>query len=127
MSYYFIEHRNPTHDHVIDLNFDNDILYGSLTDDVLDKCNTRDNFVVSNETVSRPSKNKGKLNKKNKSSSNTIYVIFIIIVIILIVLWYVFGSKNEIKQKDIIDTYPDQPELTMLSPDIGMNSRFGTL
>lgn len=128
MSYYFIEHRNPSQDSNIDLNFNDDMLYSSVTDAIINKHDTREKFVTSKDL----SKSSNKIPKKDNmdktaNSSNAIYVMFIMIVIISIILWYVFGTKGEIKQKDIIDTYPDQPELMMLSPDIGMDSRFGIL
>lgn len=125
MSYYFIENRNPNNDPNIDLRFDNDILYTELTrGDELDKYNTP--YVVNDI---RPARGKNKKVDKKKQTNNAdtntkIYVLFIIGVICLVLLWYFYGSSQDTNHIDIVDTYPDQPELTMMSPDMGMDTRF---
>lgn len=128
MSYYFIENRNPGNDPNIDLRFDDDILYTELTrGDELDKYNTP--YVVNDVRPARGKNkrvDKKKQTKSNKTndSSTKIYVLFIIGVICLVLLWYFYGSSQDTNNIDIVDTYPDQPELTMMSPDMGMDTRF---
>lgn len=121
--YYFIEDKYPQHDPNIDLNFDNDILYGALLNDELDKYNTP--FVSVPEVPSSKNEKKHTIRADQKSgeSDNRIYVVFILIVIILIFLWYIYGSESK-KKPNIIDTYPDQPEITMMSPDFGTGTRY---
>ncbi len=117
----------PDRDPNTDLNFDNDILYGAILNDELDKYDT--NYAVTSDIT--PSKNTKKHaithNKKNGSSNTKIYVIFIIIVIAFVLLWYIYGGKEKAKIPEINDYYADQPELTMMSPDIGMGTRYGNI
>jgi hypothetical protein len=129
MSYFFIEYRHPEDDPTIDLRFDDDIIYTEITDgDQLDKYNTP--YLVKDkdkDVAPYKSQRKTSLSTKSKSSqgsSVSIYIFFIVAVICLVLIWYFYGSSSEIKQPDIIDTYPNQPELTMMSPDMGLNSRF---
>lgn len=127
MSYYFIENMYPEQDPNIDLNFDNDILYGAILNDELDKYDTK--YAITPDVI--PNKNTKKHTirqaKKEDKSNTRLYIIFIIIIIALVLLWYVYGGKEKEKQPQIIDTYADHPELTMLSPDIGMGARYGNI
>lgn len=127
MSYYFIENKYPDQDPNIDLNFDNDILYGAILNDELDKYDTR--YAMTPDV--KPNKNTKKhpitRNTKTDSSNTRLYIIFIIIIISLVLLWYIYGGKEKDKKPEVIDTYADHPELTMLSPDIGMGSRYGNI
>jgi len=130
MSYFFIEYRHPEDDPTIDLRFDDDIIYTEITDgDQLDKYNTP--YEVKDKDVA-PYKSQRKTNLSTKStpsrgSSVSIYIFFIVAVICLVLIWYFYGSSSETKKPEIIDTYPDKPELTMMSPDMGLNSRFARL
>jgi hypothetical protein len=118
MGYNFIETKYPVRDPNIDINFNNDILYKALDgDDTVDKYN------IKHES---PNKNTNYV-KQSRHSDYSIYIYFIIVVIFLVLIWYYYGSSKNIKQKNIIDTYPDQPELTMLSPDMGMDIRYGRI
>ena len=126
MSYYFIENKYPEHDPNIDLNFDNDILYGAIFNDELDKYNTPYEITPNNVPFKSTKKHSIKTNKKNQADNTKLYVIFIVIIIAIVMLWYIYGGTSEPKKPEVIDTYADQPELTMLSPDFGMVSRFGT-
>jgi hypothetical protein len=122
MSYYFIENKYPIQDPNIDLNFNNDILYSDLTGDSLDKYNNPD--VVNPYVLPSKSQTKSSLKKPPVKKEYNIYLIFVMVVIFLLLLWYFYrGTDN--KTKNIIDMYPDQPELTMLSPDIGAAARYG--
>lgn len=134
MAFKFIENRHPEQDPNTDLNFDNDILYRELTND--NKSN-RYNLpsIVKNPIVS-PQKKSNIQNKQESMRENmtttkrysyTIYIYFILAVILLVLIWYFYGPTQEIKKKNIIDTYPNHPELTMMSPDMGMGTRFGEL
>jgi hypothetical protein len=124
MSYYFIENKYPERDPNIDLNFDNDILYGAIFNDELDKYNTP--YAINPDDVPYKSKKKHSIKAKKKDqSSSKVYVIFIVIIIAIIMLWYIYGGTvSEPKKQSVIDTYADKPELTMLSPDFGMASRY---
>lgn len=146
MKYNFIEHANPERDPNIDLNFDNDILYKELNGSLYAKNNKNNK----NINLSVPSNDKtnltsGKMNSQKKPiksdssniteqiksnssySGSNIYIYFVLVVVCLIVIWYFYGSSRNVKETNIIDTYPNQPELTMMSPDMGMDTRFGRL
>jgi hypothetical protein len=124
--YYFIENKSPTTDTNIDLNFENDILYNGITDDDLSRFDIP--YVASNNV--RPLK-KGKkskqstANNKKTNSSNYIYILFIAVVIFVILFWYIYANRSIDQNIPIINTYASAPELTMLSPDFGMGSRYG--
>lgn len=123
MSYYFVENRYPDQDSNIDLNFDNDILYGSLTDNDLDKHNVA--YVMGG--VVPNNRKKQDLSKKKKSDpSNSIYLCFIFTIILIMIIWYVYNNKNS-SNPNIMDQYPTEPELTMLSPDFGNGVRYGKI
>ncbi|VBB18465.1 hypothetical protein YASMINEVIRUS_928 [Yasminevirus sp. GU-2018] len=125
-NYYFIENRDPSNDPNVDLDFGNDILYKELTGDELDKYKTYQ--VVANV---KPAKTRKRVqlraNKDKNDSGNSIYILFIVLVVGLVLFWYFYGSRSSEKQQNILDTYPDQPELTMLSPDVGMELRLGKM
>lgn len=125
MSYYFIENAHPEQDPNIDLNFDNDILYGAILNDELDKYDTKYAMVSNVPPNKNTQKHTIKATKKSDASSTRVYVIFIIIIISLVLLWYIYGGKAEHKKPDVIDTYADNPELIMLSPDVGLGTRYG--
>lgn len=121
--YYFIENRYPQNDPNIDLNFDNDILYSDVLDDEVDRYDSKDK----NDKIISPKKPTTKKDiRKPKPSNKTnysIYFYFILAVITLMLIWYFYKDKP-IEKKNIIDTYPNNAELTMLSPDMGMGTRF---
>lgn len=120
-TYYFIENRYPQEDPNLDLNFDNDILYSDIVDVDVDKYDTPYMPQVT------PDKSKEKkdlrINKPKKGMNYNIFFYFILAIIILMLLWYLYKGKTP-EKKNIIDMYPDDAELTMMSPDIGMGSRF---
>ena len=123
MSYQYIEKKYPLQDPNIDLNFDNDILYGSLLNDELDKYNTK--YTTTSDII--PKKNiLNKSIKENRKEKSTIkiYFIFITIIIIFVLFWYIYGRNNEINKHNIIDTYDNRAELSMMSPDVGVGSRY---
>ena len=133
MSYRFIEHKYPMQDSdpSIDVNFDSDLLYNSISNDQ-DKISPdiavpADIVVPSVVPMQRAKKHNIKDVQPNYSSYTNIYVLFIIFAIIIILLWYFFGGKQKIKQIEVIDTYADNPKLIMLSPDIGMGMRYGLI
>jgi hypothetical protein len=120
-SFYFLEERYPQNDPNTDLNFENDILYSDILDDDIDKYSTPN---VPTVTPDKPTEKKNIKIEKSKSQSNySIFLYFILAIIALMLLWYFYKTKEPSK-KSIIDTYPDTAELTMLSPDIGMGTRF---
>lgn len=120
--YNFVEYRYPEDDPNIDLNFENDILYSAVKDDDLDKYNTINAILPEIP----PSKNeiKKSIKKEEESNSNKIYIIFILLVIILIIIWYMYSQNSVKKKTNVIDTYADQPEITMMSPDFGLGTRY---
>jgi hypothetical protein len=118
----------PDQDPNIDLNFDNDILYGAILNDAIDKYNTK--YVTTPDIPPSINTKKHKITrtKLTESPNNRLYIVFIIIVILLVFLWYMYGGKEtEKKPPYVIDTYADHPKLTMLSPDIGMGARYGNI
>jgi hypothetical protein len=121
--YYFIEERYPQNDPNIDLNFDNDMIYGALLNDELDKYNTP--FVSVPEVPASKNEKKQSIraDQRSNDSDSRVYVAFIIIVIVLVIIWYIYGGESK-KKPNIIDTYPDQPEMIMMSPDFGMDARY---
>jgi len=134
MAFKFIENRHPEQDPNTDLNFDNDILYRELTND--GRLNGYNLPSIAKNSITLQKKTNKQENKQEnirenmsdtKRSSYTIYIYFILTVILLILIWYFYGPTQKIKKKNIIDTYPNHPELTMMSPDMGMDARFGEL
>jgi hypothetical protein len=123
MSYYFIENRYPSRDPNIDLDFENDILYSALMGDELDKHAIP---YVNTENVVPLKKNKKKIkiqNNKKYDNSKNIYLLFIFLAIFLILIWHYYG-KNTQKNSPTIDTNIIEPELVMLSPEIGNEIRY---
>jgi len=127
MSYYFIEDKYPDHDPNIDLNFENDILYGALRGDEIDKYNTGNAIIPDIQPSANQDKHNIRTKKKSVGSNTRIYVVFIFFVILVLLLWYMYGGKAEPKKPDVIDTYPDKPEISMMSPDFGMGARYGRI
>lgn len=120
-TYYFIENKFPGQDPNTDLNFDNDILYSDIVDDDVDKYSTpyKPEILPAKPTEKRDITT----SKPNKGTNYNIYLYFILAIIALMLLWYFYKDKKTDK-KTMIDTYANTAELTMLSPDIGMGSRF---
>jgi hypothetical protein len=122
-TYYFIENRYPQNDPNIDLNFDNDILYSDIIDDEVDRYDSN----AKNDKTILPIKPTGKKDirkqKRTNKTNYSIYFYFILAIITLMLIWY-FYKDRPTEKKNIIDTYPNNAELTMLSPDMGMGSRF---
>jgi hypothetical protein len=119
MPYYFVENRYPQNDVNIDLNFGNDILYGEIAGDELDKYRipnkngTPDNNVV---PFKRGKPRKQKIKNENKPST-FMSLLFIIIVIFVVLAWYIYSRKEN--KKKIIEINPYlEPELTIISPEI---------
>jgi hypothetical protein len=122
--YYFIETRYPEQDPNIDLNFENDILYGALLNDELDKYNTPNAILPEIPPYKSEPKHSIKKDDENVTSFNRIYIVFILIVILLVLLWYIYGTDHTKKNPSAITTYADQPEMTMMSPDVGLGTRY---
>lgn len=131
MSYYFIENKNPLSDPNTDLNFNNDILYDYVLDEDVRYSGTPpyENSNIQPKISSDKSENKNKELidniKERESSSNMIYILFIFLTILLMILWYVYGNRSTKPEVSVIDAYNSDPELVMLSPDMGGNIRFG--
>lgn len=126
MSYYFIENRFPERDPNIDLNFGNDILYSDLTGDQLDKYDTSDNVSSNVKPFKNTQKTSLRNNKQQQKSNNTLYVLFLLAVIFLVIIWYIYGMNPDISANPKIKPNV-QPELTMMSPDVGIDQRYGIL
>lgn len=120
-TYYFIENKYPVGDPNIDLNFDNDILYSELVDDDIDKYTTP---YVPEVAPYKPTEKMNIRKEKITTKSNySVYFYFILTIIGLMLLWYFYkDSGNE--KKNIVESRSNDAELTMLSPDMGMGSRY---
>lgn len=123
--YYYIENRDPLQDPNVDLNFNNDILYSGLLGDDVDASDVPIRVFDVEPSKSTKKHNIKKDTDRQRHNYN-ICLYFILIVIGLLFVWYLYsGKKNE--GKNIIDSYANDPDLIMLSPDMGMESRFGRI
>lgn len=126
MEYHFSENRHPEQDSNVDLDFDNDALYEVINDSM--KSNKTNVNIKNINPQQNPVKKTERMDNVTKSNADHsgiyTYIYFIIAVIILVIIWYFYGLAQDNKKKDIIDTYPDHRELTMMSPDMGMGIRY---
>jgi hypothetical protein len=121
MSYRFVEHKYPSTEPNIDLNFNNDIIYSDILDDQYENYKGK----YENANVVPTNRERKNHSAKNKSS-NTIYIIFLFIVIILVTLRYYYKYYSPPVKQSLVDMYPDIAELTLLSPDVGTNAIYHT-
>lgn len=120
MPYQFVEHRYPASDPNIDLDFTDDLIYADITGD-----KTKEYVSAYQNSNVIPNKQGKKTPLKKTQNPFNIYVVFLLLVIALIILWYYYGHNTHVNdKKTYIETYPDTAELTMLSPDLGMNIRY---
>ena len=130
--YFFIENTNPERNPNTDLNFDNDTLYDEINGFV--RSNKPRKPMIKNTALRENPKREEMTNDTTETNikkqsmvehlRSNIYIYFVIIIILLVAIWYFYGLTQNVKTKDIIETYPDHPELTMMSPDMGLDTRF---
>lgn len=124
MTYYFTEYEFPINDVNVDIDFNSDLTYADLTDDVLDKYNTP--YENNNIAPKEPKPKTDIREDKYRYGSNTkIYVCFIICVIIIFAVWFLYSYPKNEKRNNITPKYSSSvPELTMMSPDVGTGFRY---
>ena len=114
-NYRFTEAKYSKNNPENDLDFGNDGLYKELDGKDVNNYKTYKSV--------RTTKNKKRL--ETNKSNNKIYIIFILSIIALILFWYFYRSFSQEKTVRVIDTYQDQANLIMFSPDVGTGLRFG--
>lgn len=125
MTYRFTEYKYPEEHPDVDLDFNNDVIYSALVGNEINKKDIPD--IITVDVLPAKSAKKHEIKEKQKSNSDImLYIAFISVIIIIMLIWYLYGGKNE-KKIEPIDRYADVAELTMLSPDLGMGSRYSKI